>query len=73
MKDSDHTYEWVALNFNQILTLRQTKFQAVRANKKKVGFNAFSNIIFVFNHKIPLSWFAMTFETFKNHCKKELL
>ena len=37
MKDTDETFERVALNYNQILTLRQTKFQAVRANNKKVG------------------------------------
>ena len=31
-----HTYEWVALNFNQILTSRQTTFKIMRNNKKKL-------------------------------------
>ena len=73
MRATDHTIEWVALNYNQILTSRQTKFKAARANTKKVGLNAFSNRIFILNDKIPLSWFSMTLETFKINCKKEFL
>ena len=45
----------------------------VKANRKKVGLNAFANRTFILNNKIPLKWFNMTLETFKIHCKKEFL
>ena len=37
MNDHSHTCEWVHLNFNQILTSRQTTFMARKSNRKKVG------------------------------------
>ena len=73
MKDSEFTTEWVSLNFNQILTSRQNKFLAGRANNKKVGLNAFANRVYILNNKIPLDWFNLTYDTFKIRCKKELL
>ena len=45
----DFTTKWVALNFNQIITSRQTKFLAVRANKRKVGLNALANRFYFTN------------------------
>ena len=69
----DFTTKWVALNFNQIITSRQTKFLAVRANKRKVGLNALANRVSILNNRIPLSWFNMTFDTFKAHCKEEFI
>ena len=65
--------EWVALNFNQILTSRQTKFCSSRANRKKVGLNALANRFFILNNRIPLDWFNMSINTFKIHCKKEFI
>ena len=73
MNSTSNTIEWVALNFNQILTSRQSNFITVKANRKKVGLNAFANRTFILNNKIPLKWFNMTLETFKIHCKKEFL
>ena len=73
MKCTNYTIEWAALNFNQILTSRQTNFIATRANIKKVGLNAFANRVYILNNRIPLSWFDMSIETFKIHCKKEFL
>ena len=73
MKDSEFTTEWVSLNFNQILTSRQNKFLAGRANNKKVGLIAFANRVYILNNKIPLDWFNLTYDTFKIRCKKELL
>ena len=35
------TLEWCALHFNQILTLRQTKFKTRKSNKLKVGQNVY--------------------------------
>ena len=73
MNDHSHTCEWVHLNFNQILTSRQTTFMARKSNRKRVGLNAFANRVFVLNGRIPLDWFAMNINTFKVHCKKEFL
>ena len=68
-----HTCEWVHLNFNQILTSRQTTFMATKNNRKRVGLNAFANRVFILNGKIPLCWFEMSIETFKVHCKAKFL
>ena len=73
MKSTDNNAEWVALNFNQILTSRQKNFISLRGNIKKVGLNAFANRVYILNNRIPLSWFDMSIDTFKIHCKKEFL
>ena len=57
--------EWCAQNFNQILTLRQSKFKSRKANTLKVGLNALSNRFYVLNDKIPLNWLGGGYETFK--------
>ena len=64
--------EWRALNFNQILTSRQTKFLSTKGNKKKVGLNELANRVFILNER-GLTLFNVTFETFKVHCKKEFI
>ena len=61
--------EWVALNFNQILTSRQTKFMSIKANRKKVGINAIANRFNILNNKIPLTWLNLSFASYKLHCK----
>ena len=73
LTNGNFTTEWVALNFNQILTSRQTLFMSLRANKRKVGLNALANRVFILNNKIPLAWFSMSIDTYKIHCKKVLL
>ena len=73
MNSSSHTCEWVHLNFNKILTSRQTTFMANKNNRKKVGLNAIANRIYILNGRIPLSWFNMSIDTYKVHCKKEFL
>ena len=70
---SDTNLEWAALNFNQILTSRQTMFLSSKCNNKKVGLNALANIFFIINNQIPLTWFNMSIETFKVHCKKTFI
>ena len=67
MDSSSHTCEWVHLNFNQILTSRQTTFVANKSNRKRVGLNAIANIIYILNGRIPLSWFNMSIDTYKVH------
>ena len=39
----DPTQEWVALNFNPILTSRHTLFMATKSNQKRVVLNAQAN------------------------------
>ena len=65
--------EFLHLNFNQVLTGRQTKFKTTRSNKLRVGLNAISNRFHCLNDLIPLSWLNMSMNTFKVNCKKLLL
>ena len=73
MNSNSHTCEWVHLNFNLILTSRQTTFMSRKSNNKRVGLNAFANRVFILNGRIPLDWLNMSINTFKVHCKKEFL
>ena len=73
MNNPTFTTEWVALNFNQIFTSRQTRFLSTRANNRKVGLNALANRVYILNNRIPLNWFNMSYATFKVHCKKEFI
>ena len=73
INDPTFTTEWVALNFNQILTSRQTKFLATKTNKRKVGLNALANRVYILNNRIPLDWFNLSLDSFKVHCKKEFI
>ena len=73
MNDQKWTLEWAALNFNQILTSRQTHFMSIRNNSKKVGLNAFANRCHALNGRIPLEWFNKSLNTFKVNCKNEFL
>ena len=61
-EQSIHTYEWIALNFNQILMSRQIKFKALKANKRRVGLNALANRLPILNDRIPLDWFNLSYE-----------
>ena len=49
-----YTFEWVSLNFNQILTSRQTTFKILKDNKQKIGLNALANQLTILNGKNPL-------------------
>ena len=73
MNNDNYTTEWVALNFNQTLTSRQTNFFTLKNNRKRVGMNAFAKRVFILNGKIPLTWFEMSFDTFKVNCKAKFL
>ena len=65
--------EFVGLNFNQILTGRQTNFISLKNNNLKVGINSLSNRFYLLNNKIPLRWFNHSIDTFKVYCKKLFL
>ena len=65
--------DWCSLNFDQILTTRQTHFLIYKSNKYKVGLNILPNRFSVLNGLIPLSCLNYTVSTFKIHMKKLFL
>jgi hypothetical protein len=67
------TPEWIMLNFQQILTSRQLNFMISRNNNFKIGNNKLCNRLALLNNKIPLSWLALTLESFKIKCKERFL
>ena len=48
--------DWISLNFDQILTTRQTVFLISKTNKTKVGLNILPNRFSILNGQIPLTW-----------------
>ena len=62
-EESPHSIEWVALNFNQILTSRQSTFKIAKVNLRRVGLNALSNRLSTINEKIPLTWLNLSMDT----------
>ena len=65
--------EFALLNFNQILTGRQTNFISIKSNVRKVGINCLGNRLTVINNKIPLDWLNLSLNTYKINCKKLFL
>ena len=57
--------EWIALNFQQILTTRQTKFMIVKTNMKKIGNNILTNRLHILNNKINLTDLTGSLASFK--------
>ena len=70
---NEHSLEWVSLNLNQILTSRQSKFQILKTNNKKVGLNILSNRLSALNGKIPLDWLNGSLDSFKIKSKRLLM
>ena len=65
--------EFCMLNFNQVITSRQTNFITLKNNRTKVGINSLSNRLHVINNLIPLEWLNLSIGSFKVNCKKLLL
>ena len=68
-----HCPEWYHLNFNQILTTRQTTFNINRNNTNIVGMNALTNRLHNLNGLIPLVWLNKTYSQYKIECKLKFL
>ena len=47
--------DWTALNFQLILTSKQTKFSITKTNNRKVGSNILANHLQILNNKIYLT------------------
>ena len=65
--------DWVELNFNQILTSRQTLFKVTKNNNFKVGNNKLTSRISILNGKIPLNDLNLSLNAFKVKYKKIML
>ena len=63
--DESPEIEWIALNYQQILTSRQTKFAVLKNNNKKVGNNILINRLFTLNNKIELKDLNESLPSFK--------
>ena len=57
--------DWIAQNFTQSLTSRQTKLRAMRSNKFKVGENLHSNCLCILNGEIESEWLNMSLDSYK--------
>ena len=65
--------DWLNLNYNQILTSRQTTFMISKSHKTKTGLNMITNRLSILNGRIPLTWLNATISTYKIKCKKLFL
>ena len=65
--------DWLALNFSQLTSRRQTHFSVTTNCNYKVGNNMLSNRLSILNNKIDLTWLNDTLLSFKVKCKKLLL
>ena len=50
---NDQSLDWISLNFDQILTSRQTTFMISKTNKTKIGLNTMANRLSILNGRIP--------------------
>ena len=62
--------EWIALNFQQLLTSRQTKFSIIKSNNRKIGNNILANPLHILNKKVLLSDQSESVSSFKVKQKK---
>ena len=67
------TNEFCALNYNSILTSRQTNFITTKDNKRRVGLNALANRFYPLNNRIPLMQLNKSLNSYKIFCKNEFL
>ena len=65
--------DWIDLNFDQILTSRQTKFKFIKSNRYIVGNNLLTTRLTILNNQIPLSDLNLSLDSFKVKYKKVFL
>jgi hypothetical protein len=65
--------DWVELNFQQILTSRQTTFKIIKSNNYLVGNNLISTRLSILNNKIDLNDLNLSLDSFKVKYKEKLL
>ena len=65
--------DWLSLNFDQILTSRQSNFLTQKTNNYNVGLNISSNKFYVLNGKIILDWLSLPINSYKILCKQRFI
>ena len=65
--------DWVEMNFNQIITSRQTLFKISKTNRYKIGNNILTSRLTTINNKIDLNDLNLSLDSFKVKYKKVLL
>ena len=65
--------DWLDLNFNQILTSRQTSLKIIKTNNYLVGNNLISNRLATLNGKVNLKDLNLSLDSFKIKYKSEML
>ena len=65
--------DWLALNFQQTTTQRQTNFYVIKTNKFRIGNNILTNRLSILNNKIELKDLNMSLSAFKVLHKSKLL
>ena len=65
--------EWIELNFNQILTSRQTVFKITKNSRFNIGNNILTARLTAINNKIDLKDLKLSLDGFKVKYKKLLL
>ena len=63
--------DWLALNFQQTLTQRQTQFSVIKTNKRRVRINILANRLHTINNLINLNDLNMPLITLKVKYKKK--
>jgi hypothetical protein len=65
--------KWLHLNFNQIVTSRQTRFITSRDNNLIVSLNNLNNRMQCLNGSIPVDWLNLNLNAYTIECKKSSL
>jgi hypothetical protein len=65
--------DWLSLNFDQIITSRQSVILGHKTNNYNVELNISSNKFCVLNGKITLDWLNLPINSFKILCKQKFL
>ena len=65
--------EWINLNYEIVVTSRQSKFATRRLNNNRIGLNILVNRFHALNGKIPLDWLNLSLVGFKLKIKSEFL
>ena len=65
--------EWINLNYEIVVTSRQSKFATRRLNNSRIGLNILVNRFHALNGKIPLDWLNLSLVGFKLKIKSEFL
>ena len=71
--DRTPTQDWLNINFNVVLSSRQTSFSINKTCRLKIGMNIISNHFNNLNGKIDLNWLNLKYSTYKTFCKRLFL